>query len=179
MLSDVERKRSLNSPLPVFSSDDWDPFMEGLVNVYGIVEQPPYKGIGRKPLPVLVPHSDLKYAQVCEKREKGRVVEVVQRVVFGEPDGVLRLLGADYGGKINTSYAERMNLTFRHSCARFIRKSMNTSKNLVMHSRAIDFFQAWYYFVKPHKSLRVRINDGKRKWKKRTPAITEGFTDHI
>lgn len=127
--------------------------MEQLVNVYGIVEQPPCKGIRRKPLPVLVPHSDLKYAQVYKKREKGRVIEVVQRIVFGEPGEALRLLGADYGGKINTSYAERMNLTFQNSLARFIRKSMNTSKNLVMHSRAIDFFQAWYNLVKPHKSL--------------------------
>lgn len=176
---DVEMKRSFHSPIPVFTSDNWDPIKEGLVNVYGVVIQPPYKGIGRKPYPVMIPHSELKYAQVCKKRQKRRVVEVVQRVVFGNPDEVLSLLGADSGGTINTAYIERMNLTFRNSLARFIRKTMNTSKKMKMHSRAIDFFQAWYNFVKPHKSLRILINDGKRKWKQRTPMMAEGLTDHV
>ena len=179
LFCDVEMKRSFHSSIPVFTSDNWDPIKEGLVNVYGVVIQPPYKGIGRKPYPVMVPYSELKYAQVCKKRQKGRVVEVVQRVVFGDPDEVLSLLGADSGGTINTAYVERMNLTFRNSLARFIRKTMNTSKKMKMHSRAIDFFQAWYNFVKPHKSLRILINDGKRKWKQRTPMMAEGLTDHV
>jgi len=176
---DVEMKRSFHSPIPVFTSDNWDPIKEGLVNVYGVVIQPPYKGIGRKPYPVMVPYIELKYAQVCKKRQKGRVVEVVQRVVFGDPDEVLSLLGVDSGGTINTAYVERMNLTFRNSLARFIRKTMNTSKKMKMHSRAIDFFQAWYNFVKLHKSLRILINDGKRKWEQRTPMMAEGLTDHV
>ncbi len=176
---DIEMKRSFHSPIPVFTSDNWDPIKEALVTVYGILEHPPYKGIGRKSYPVLILLSDLKYAQVCKKRKKGRVVEIVQRVVFGDPDEVLNLLGADLEGTINTAYVERMNLTFRNSLARFIRKTMNTSKRMKMHSRAIDFFQAWYNFVKPHKSLRILINDGKRKWKQRTPMMAEGLTDHV
>jgi hypothetical protein len=32
---------------------------------------------------------------------------------------------------------------------------MNSSKDLHMHSHAIDFFQAWYNFVKPDHSLRL------------------------
>ena len=40
--------RSASSPIPVFTSDDWDAFEEGLVNVYGKIELPQYKGIGRK-----------------------------------------------------------------------------------------------------------------------------------
>ncbi len=179
LFRDVEKRRSISSPIPVFTSDDWDAFSEGLVNIYGSIEQPPYKGIGRRPLPRLVPYLDLKYAQVCKKREKGRIVEVVQRVVFGEPECVLRLLGADSGSKINTSYAERLNLTVRNALARFIRRGMNYSKNRHMHSKAIDFLHAWYNFIKPHKSLRVEINQGKRRWMQRTPAIAEGITDHI
>jgi hypothetical protein len=48
-----------------------------------------------------------------------------------------------------------------------------------MHSRALDFIQAWYNFVKPHRSLRVEENNGRRKWRQRTPAMAEGLTDHI
>jgi len=176
---DVEQKRLFQSSLPVFVSDNWDAIKEGLVSVYGFVNHPPYKGRGRPPLPRMVPLSDLKYAQVCKKRRKGRVVEVAQRVVFGDKEVVLHLLGADEEGTINTAYVERMNLTFRNCLARFIRKTMNESKNQYMHSRMIDFFQTWYNFVKPHKSLRVLVMDEKRKWEQRTPAMAEGLTDHV
>jgi len=80
---------------------------------------------------------------------------------------------------INTSYIERINLTVRNSLARFIRKGMNYSKNALMHSRAIDFFQAWYNFVKPHKSLRLMVNCGNKKWLQRTPAMAQKLTNHI
>ena len=179
LFQDVERRRSIQSPIPVFTSDNWDSFEEGLVNAYGFLETPTYQGIGRKPLPVLMPYSNLKYAQVCKRKEKGRIIEVVQRVVFGDPEEVLRLLGAESGGKINTAYIERFNLTIRNSLARFIRKGMNCSKLLLPHSYAIDFFQAWYNFVKPHQSLRIEVNLGKKRWMQRTPAMAEGITNHV
>jgi len=90
------------SPIPLFTSDDWDPFELGLLNIHGSLEQPPYCGIGRKPLPILVQPEDLKYAQVCKKIAKGDVVEVLQRVVFGDTEEILRLFGADSSGCINT-----------------------------------------------------------------------------
>ena len=179
LFRDVERRRSIRSPIPVFTSDNWDAFEEGLVNIYGYLENLPYKGIGRRPLPILVPYADLKYAQVCKRRKNGRVVEVVQRIIFGDPDEVMRALGADSGGKINTAYIERFNLTIRNSLARFIRKGMNCSKDLKRHSHVLDFFQAWYNFVKPHQSLRVEIDLGGKKWMQRTPAMAEGLTDHV
>jgi hypothetical protein len=179
LFKDIEQKRSITSPIPVFTSDNWSPFEEGLAYVYSFQETPPYNGKGRRSLPVLVPYPNLKYARICKRRERGRVVEIVEEVVFGEPEEVLSLLGADSGGRINTSYVERLNLSIRNSLARFIRRGMNCSKDLEMHSKAIDFFQAWYNFVKPHRSLRLEINDGDRKWKQRTPAMAEGLTDRI
>ena len=179
LFRDVEQRRSIHSPIPVFTSDNWDAFEEGLVNIYGYLENPPYKGTGRRPLPVLVPYADLKYAQVCKRKRHGRVVEVVQRVIFGDFDEVVKALDADSGGKINTAYIERLNLTIRNCIARFIRKGMNCSKDLERHSRILDFFQAWYNFVKPHQSLKVEINLDGRKWMYRTPAMAEGITDHV
>ena len=49
---DVERRRAFDSPIPVFTSDNWDPFEEGLVNIYGFLETPHYAEIGRKPYPI-------------------------------------------------------------------------------------------------------------------------------
>ena len=91
LFMDVERKRSIQSPIPVFTSDNWDSFEEGLINVYGFLETLAYQGIGRKPLPLLLPYPPLKYAQVCKRKEKGRVIEVVQRVVFGDPEDVFEI----------------------------------------------------------------------------------------
>ena len=80
---------------------------------------------------------------------------------------------------LRASYVERINLTIRTSLARFIRKTMNFSKTMKMHTKALDLFQAWYNFIKPHDSLKLRIDSGNRKWFQRTPAMAEGITDHI
>lgn len=128
---------------------------------------------------MLVPYPNLKYARVIKRKENGRVIEVLREVVFGDTEEVLRLLGADEGRKINTSYIERLNLSIRNSLARFIRRGMNCSKDPQIHSNVIDFFQAWYNFAKPHKALRLEHYNGHRKWINRTPAMAEGITDHI
>ena len=144
-------------------SDNWDPFEEGLVNVYGYLETPHYNGIGRKPLPILIPYPSLKYAQVCKQREKGRVVEVIQRVVFGDPDEVMKSLGVDSGGKINTAYIERLNLTIRNSLARFVRRGMNCSKDLQIHSHAIDFLSGLVQLRQTTPISEKRDQCGKKK----------------
>ena len=156
-----------------------DAFEEGLLNVYGKIELPPYKGIGRKPLPKLVTPDDLKYVKVLKKKVKNYIVETIQRIIFGDPEEIFEMLGVNSDGYIGTSYVERINLTIRTSLARFVRKTMNFSKTMKMHTKALDLFQAWYNFIKPHDSLKLRIDSGNRKWFQRTPAMAEGITDHI
>ena len=163
----------------MFTSDNWDTFEEGLVNIYGFLETPHYAGIENKPYPILVPYPNLKYAKVSKIRRNGRVIEVVQSVVFGDTKEVMKLLGADSGSSINTAYIERLNLTIRNSLARFVRKTLNCSKILKRHTYALDFFQASYNFVIPHKSLRLRAVQGNKRWMQRTPAMAEGLTDRI
>jgi hypothetical protein len=179
LFNEVEKMRNASSPIPVFTSDDWDAFGEGLVNVYGKIELPQYRGIGRKPLPKLVPLEGLKYVKVLKKKVKNYVVETIQRIIFGDPQEIFETLGDDLDSYIGTSYVERINLTIRTSLARFIRKGMNFSKTMKMHQKAFDFFQAWYNFIKPHDSLKLKIDSGNRKWFQRTPAMAEKITDHI
>lgn len=179
LFTGVEKTRSASSPIPVFTSDYWDAFEEGLINIYGKTELPQYKGIGRKPLPKLVPFDDLKYVKIIKKKVKNYVVETIQHIIFEDPEEIFEMLGADSDGYIGTSYAERINLTIGTSLARFIRKGMNFSKTMKMHQKAFDLFQAWYNFIKPHDSLKLKIDSGNRKWFQRTPAMAEGITDHI
>jgi hypothetical protein len=40
LFNGVEKTRNASSPIPVFTSDDWDAFEEGLINVYGKIELP-------------------------------------------------------------------------------------------------------------------------------------------
>ena len=56
---------------------------------------------------------------------------------------------------------------------------MNFSKTKRKHTKALDLFQAWYNFIKPHKSLRLKVESGNKKWFRRTPAMAEGITDHV
>ena len=179
LFTGVEKMRNASSPVPVFISDDWDAFEEGLINVYGKMELPQYKGIGRKPLPKLVPLDDLKYVKVLKKKVKNYVVETIRSIIFGDPEEIFEMLGANSDGYIGTSYVERINLTIRTSLVRFVRKTMNFSKKMKMHTEAFDLFQAWYNFIKPHDSLKLRIDSRNRKWFQRTPAMAEGITDHI
>ncbi|MDY0386817.1 MAG: IS1 family transposase [Methanolobus sp.] len=179
LFGEIEKMPNASSAIPIFISDDWDAFEEGLVNVYGQIELPQYKGIGRKPLPKLIPVKDLKYIKVYKKRVKGYVVSTVNRVVFGDPDEILEMLGACPEDYIGTSYIERINLTIRTSLARFIRRGVNFSKTMTMHQKSLDLFQAWYNFIKPHDSLKVKSDSKNRKCLQRTPAMAEKTTDHI
>ena len=116
-----------------------------------------------KTLPKLVLLEDLKYVKVLKKKVKGYVVEMIQHIIFGDPNEIFETLEVNLDVYIGTSYVEKINLTIRTSLARFIRKGMNFSKTLKMHQKAFDFFQAWYKFIKPHKSLKLKINSGNKK----------------
>lgn len=75
----------------------------------------------------------------------GRVKSITRDVVYGRPD-----IEA-----INTSYAERSNLTFRMSMRRFTRLTNGFSKKLDNHCAAVALHVMHYNFVRPHMTLRT------------------------
>ena len=66
---------------------------------------------------------------------------------------------------VNTSYAERQNLTMRMSMRRFTRLTNAFSKKFENHCHALALYFVWYNFIKMHKTLRM------------TPAMAAGLTD--
>ena len=108
--------RNASSPIPVFTSDDWDTFEEGLLNVYGNIELPQYKGIGRKPLPKLTPVEDLKYIKILKKKVKGYVVETIQRIIFGDAEEIFEMLNSNLDDYIGTSYVRDKSYNQDISC---------------------------------------------------------------
>lgn len=178
MIEDVDKKRDKSTKLPIFTSDDWDPYKNALIEVYGVPVQPEYKGRGRPPNPKKVLPPDLKYAQVIKHKKNDEVVSIEKRVVFGKEEEILNTLEQN-GNTINTSYVERNNLTARNGVSRLIRDTINFSKCFQMLTAHVCFFFAWFNFVKPHDALKIEIADGIRRWKQRTPAMAANITDHI
>jgi hypothetical protein len=94
--------------------------------------QPQRKGDrGRYPKPRRVPYPGLLYAQVVKVRQKGRVVEVRTKVIFGDSDAIdERLAESPVSNTVNTSFVERDNLTQRQCNLRLTRRTNGFSKEL-------------------------------------------------
>jgi hypothetical protein len=85
----LKRRGHPNAPPPTVS-DGWGGIDDAMVEVYGLV--PEYEGVGRPPT-LKRPQPGWQYLQAVKQRENGRVVGVSLRVIFGDEDKVLALLG--------------------------------------------------------------------------------------
>lgn len=157
---------------PATISDGWGGIREAMVEVYGTV--PPYSGHGRPPTRKQ-PGIDWQYVQMVKIRnEQGRLLDVKLRVIFGDKETVINLLGG------STAYIERTHLTMRHFSARLTRKSLAFSKKLSAYQAAAALQDAIYNFVRPLKTLRQELfDDPRRRWQPRTPAMAANLTDSI
>ena len=162
-------------PLPLIVSDNWDPIKDAITEVYGVEYLPVSHGRGR-------PYSrsrfavrpDLNYAQVVKVRdERGRVVRVERRIVYGDPVAIRSSLALAGMKNINTSYVERQNLSLRNASRRLVRKTICFSKDGEYLALYLEILQAWFNFVKLHGGL--RMGDAGGKYVHRTPAMAQGL----
>ena len=68
---------------------------------------------------------------------------------------------------VNTSYAERNNLTMRMHMRRFTRLTNAFSNKVENHAYAVAFHMMYYNFVRIHSKLRM------------TPAMAAGVSDRL
>jgi hypothetical protein len=156
---------------PPTVSDGWGGIREAMVEVYGKV--PEYYGRGRPPTRKQ-PQPEWQYLQVVKKRKKGCVVGIRLRVIYGDEEEVLPLLGS------STAYVERTHLTSRQFNSRLVRKTLGYSKIVEMHRATAAWEDIVYNLVRPLKTLRLEVfNDPTRRWLPRTPAMAAGLTEHI
>jgi hypothetical protein len=166
----LKRRGHPDAPPPTVS-DGLGGIREAMVEVYGKV--PEYSGRGRPPTRKQ-PQPNWQYLQVVKKRKNGRVVGTYLRVIYGDEEEVLRLLGS------STAYVERTHLTSRHFNSRLVRKTLAYSKILEMHRATAAWEDIVYNLVRRLKTLRLEVsNDPMRRWLPRTPAMAAGLTDHI
>lgn len=86
-----------------------------------------------------------------------KCVGIDKQIISGNPD--LQL--------VNTSFAERQNLTMRMAMRRYTRLTNGFSKKFENHCHALSLYFCWYNWLRIHKTLGV------------TPAMAAGLTDRL
>jgi hypothetical protein len=165
--------------MDLMTRDDYPAYETAILNVYGReVTTTPTGRPSRRMAPEKVPPPGLNYATVEKRREKGRVVEVVTRVVFGTMASVLAALSRSKVSRwINVSFLERQNATDRHRNARKVRKAYTFSKDWRVHEAMTYFTMYSSNFCWAVRTLNERNEQGRLR--RRTPAMAAGLSDHV
>jgi len=161
---------------PLFTSDELPHYADGLKELFHkLIAQEPTGQPGRPRNPEKIIDENLDYATVHKTREKGRIVKVETKVIFGSSARIEKRLEQLPGNKINTSYVERSNLNWRMWDAHLTRKSLMFAKSLRWLKAKFAICVGFYNFIRPHETL-SRGED--RVFRPNTPAMAAGITDH-
>jgi len=127
---------------------------------------------------------DLRSGEKCYRLRKLVRVSHVMRLGT-QTDLTVALQGMGLSGRLNTAFIERVNLTVRHAVAALARRTWATSQQAPQFLAHLEWWRAYYHFVRPHASLRValmqpRERGGKRlaqRYRPRTEALAVGRTN--
>jgi len=171
------------SCVPLFTSDGLNLYFYALTAHFG-----QWIALGRRGRNVRrwQVESSLIYGQVKKsyrRRKLVRVTPVMRLGTLADLKATLQELGLS--GRLNTAFIERLNLTVRHGVAALARRTWATaqqSPHLLAH---LEWWRAYYHFVRPHHSLRVALvqppeRGGKlvtQRYRHRTPAMAAGRTN--
>jgi IS1 family transposase len=173
------KRRTGGRLMDLITTDGYPAYEEALLEAYGETVTPPRTGRrGRPKSAYKVAPEGLTYAVVEKSRQKGRVVSIVTRVVFGTMAAVVAALRTSRVSRaINTSVVERQNGTDRHRNARKARKTYRFSKDWRYHEAVTYLTMYVYNFCWPVRTLRVK--DERGAWRGRSPAMAAGLADHV
>ena len=127
----------------------------------------------------------LIYGQVKKSYRRRKLVRVSQIMRLGTKDALTAALqGMGFSGRLNTAYIERVNLTVRQGIAALARRTWATSQQAPQLLAHLEWWRAYYHFVRPHEALRVALKQprergGKlvaQRYRQRTPAMAAGRT---
>jgi IS1 family transposase len=159
--------------IPLFTSDELVHYETILAEVYSEeipVERTGKRGRPRKPQRKIDP--ELDYAVVHKTREKGRVVKVEKRIVYGEESRIDEKIAKSPGKKINTSYVERSNGTLRQTNGHLRRKSQTFAKEMPHFKARLAVVILIYNCIRPHNTLSKNPDKTRTP---RTPALVGGL----
>ncbi len=168
------------SCLPLFTSDGLNLYFYALTAHFGHWLSMRRRGRNVRRWQVA---AGLLYGQVKKCYRHRKLVRVTHVMRLGTLENLASALqGLGFSGRLNTAYIERVNLTVRHGVAALARRTWATaqqSPHLLAH---LEWWRAYYHFVRPHESLRMalvqpRERGGKRaaqRYRQCTPAMAAG-----
>jgi transposase InsO family protein len=127
----------------------------------------------------------LIYGQVKKCYRRRKLVRVTHVMRLGTEAALKACLqGIGFSGRLNTAFIERVNLTIRHGVSALARRTWATSQQSSHLLAHLEWWRAYYHFVRPHQSLRValvqpRERGGKKvaqRYRQRTPTMAAGRT---
>src|SRR5260221_12589069 len=127
----------------------------------------------------------LTYGQVKKSYWRRKLMRVTPVMRLGtQADLKIALQGMGFSGRLNTAFIERVNLTVRHGVAALARRTWATAQQAPQLLCHLEWWRAYYHFVRPHVSLRVALvhpceRGGNRLaqcYRQRTPAMAAGRT---
>ena len=116
------------------------------------------------------------------RRKLVRVAHVMRLGTEAALKATLQELGLS--GRLNTAFIERVNLTVRHGLAALARRTWATVQQAPHLLAHVEWWRAYYHFVRPHESLRVALMQPRerggrllaQRFRQRTPAMAAGIT---
>ena len=130
----------------------------GMTAHYGYWEKPP-----RARKYHWFPDDDLQYAQLLKSRH-GRKVKFLYSVIRLGARDIIRegLQALELSGLVQTSYVERANLTLRELIAPLSRRTWSVAYDVNHLWLHIQWGLVYYHFIRPHRSLEIRIRGPSR-----------------
>ncbi len=169
--------------VPLFTSDGLNLYFYALTAHFG-----QWLAFGRRGRNVCrwLVEPRLIYGQVKKCYRRRKLVRVTQVMRLGTENALKAVLqGLGFSGRLNTAFIERVNLTVRHGIAALARRTWATSQQAPQLLAHLEWWRAYYHFVRPHHSLRValvqpRERGGRllaQRYRQRTPAMAVGRTN--
>jgi IS1 family transposase len=168
--------------VPLFTSDGLNLYFYALTAHFGQWLQVVRRGRKMSEWQVV---AELIYGQVKKSYRRRKLVRVTPVMRLGTQDALtvaLQRLG--FSGRLNTAFIERVNLTVRHGVAALARRTWATSQQAPQLLAHLEWWRAYYHFVRPHESLRVALLQPRERggrqlaqhYRHRTPAMAAGRT---
>jgi IS1 family transposase/transposase-like protein len=168
--------------LPLFTSDGLNLYFYALTAHFG-----QWLVVGRRGRHVRrwQVKAGLIYGQVKKSYRRRKLVRVTHVMRLGTEAALkVSLQGMGFSGRLNTAFIERLNLTVRHGVSALARRTWATSQQAPQLLAHLEWWRAYYHFVRPHASLRVALSQlrecgGKlvaQRYRQRTPAMAAGKT---
>ncbi len=169
--------------LPLFTSDGLNLYFYALTAHFGQWCEVDHRG--RKAYQWQVA-AELLYGQVKKIYRRRKLVQVTHVMRLGASVALQAALqGLGLSGRLNTAFIERVNLTVRHGVAALARRTWATVQQAPQLLTHLEWWRAYYHFVRPHASLRVALiqpqeRGGRllaQRYRQRTPAMAAGRTN--